>query len=420
MRRKKRMRLYGKRATESQIINEIVRLLLGSANERPLTVEEIGPILGCHKATVYAYIKKAAKSGLLTYHGNNRLVIPTNNRDNIIFYRFDKRHPITQDKLVSEWKEDLLTRKQGEPVSVWVQKIATLERLCTNCMIRPKDLLVSNRDTEMIVKQYIRLYREGKIQARLKRNPIGDIKNLTYRVAQSVRDFCGYHGMTWRRGVSGVMSQKIVGHGKYADKRLTDEELEMADRFIKKRWGLDSDVYRWFWIGVESCARFSALYKMKLDYTRHVSQKTGKVTYVMTAYESKTKHIKGGKWVKYITRPDTQKSIDLLKSRGGTRVMESTDNRGGRFDRLISGYMKEIYSFLGKMEYFVDHPTHSLRHIGAHYWLAKTNYNYGVVAMIGGWNTIDELRRSYGEIPPEKVLEMIEEDHTSDRIPLLH
>jgi len=66
------------------------------------------------------------------------------------------------------------------------------------------------------------------------------------------------------------MSQKVSNHGKYPDIRFTAEEFEAADKFIKERWGLDSDVYRWFWIGVESCARFNALYHMKNDWTKRV------------------------------------------------------------------------------------------------------------------------------------------------------
>lgn len=50
-----------------------------------------------------------------------------------------------------------------------------------------------------------------------------------------------------------------------------------------------------------------------------------------------------------------------------------------------------------------------MRHIGAHYWLEKKDYNYGIVSEIGGWNTIDELKKSYGQIPPERILEIIEE-----------
>ncbi len=51
--------------------------------------------------------------------------------------------------------------------------------------------------------------------------------------------------------------------------------------------------------------------------------------------------------------------------------------------------------------YFFDHSIHALRHIGAHYWLSLTDYDYGIVAEIGGWMTIDELKKSYGAMPPE-------------------
>lgn len=40
--------------------------------------------------------------------------------------------------------------------------------------------------------------------------------------------------------------------------------------------------------------------------------------------------------------------------------------------------------------------------------LSKTNYNYGIIAEVGGWHTIDEIKKSYGQIPPEKILEIIE------------
>lgn len=420
------MRLYGKRSTEEEITKEVARRLLGDTHrdQDPLSVSEVAITLGYTRHTVYNYVERAVKNGLLEYDGQNgKLVIPSNlKRPELVFRRFDKNHIITKDPLIAEWKQDLLTRKQGEPLGSWKARIANLERLCNTCKIEPTQLLKSNKETENILKNFVTMYREGKATNRFKTKRSKDIRNVVYYMAQAVRDFCGFHGMIWKRGVGGVMSQKVPNHGKYADKRLTEEELESADQFIKSKWGLDSDVYRWFWIGIESCARFSALYKMNLDYVKHVSKKTSMATYIMTAFESKTEHIKGGKWTKYITRPDTQKSIDLLKARSGTRIYESREAEYP-FTNKITKCMKEIYAFLGKTEYFENYPTHVLRHIGAHYWLAKMNYNYGLVAMIGGWNTIDELRKSYGEIPPEKVLEMIEEDNekvTIENYPLLH
>ena len=127
----------------------------------------------------------------------------------------------------------------------------------------------------------------------------------------------------------------------------------------------------------------------------------------MVAMESKTEHIRGGKWFKYITRIDTQKSLDLLKNRGGQRIHEQDISRS-RFAKNMHSSMRLVYKYIGRnADYFQKHPTHALRHIGAHYWLAKTDYNFGLIAEIGGWNTMDELKKSYGQIPPEKILEMI-------------
>ncbi len=147
---------------------------------------------------------------------------------------------------------------------------------------------------------------------------------------------------------------------------------------------------------------------MPLEYTKHTNPKTGKITFIMTAIESKTEHIRGGKWYKYITRNDTQKSLELLKKRGATRMFESALSKV-KFKEKITQQLREIYYFIGRHQsYLGAHPTHALRHIGAHYWLAKTGYNFGLIAEIGGWNTMDELKKSYGQIPPEKILEMIE------------
>ena len=107
------------------------------------------------------------------------------------------------------------------------------------------------------------------------------------------------------------MSGKIISHGQYADIRMTHNELEIADSFIKEKWGIDSDIYRIFWVGIESCARKSALLEMKCQWTEHVNQSIHKKIFCMTAYESKTSQIKGGKWSKYIIREDTQKSLKM-------------------------------------------------------------------------------------------------------------
>jgi len=400
------IKLYGRKSTEEKITNEIYNLITGKGSRPyPLSITETAKTLKVSRVTIYRYIKnmKGEKSIQVS---SGKLVLPKESPESK-FYRFNSSNPITSDPLVSGWIDDLLTRKGGEQVRSWRARLRSVESVCNTCGIRPKNLLVSKKQTEIILRQYVKMYRQGNaVMDKRGTKKAEDIISATYHRVQGIRDFCRYHGMSWPRGVNGIMSQKVPNHGKYSDIRLTNDELNRADCFIKEQFGIDSDIYRWFWIGIESCARFGALYNMSLDYTKHVSP-SNKTTYIMTAFETKTKHIKGGKWVKYITREDTQKSIDLLKSRGNSKIYESEFPKY-RFHSMISNQLKQVYSHLGKNSYFQDRPNHVLRHIGAHYWLSKTDYNFGLIAEVGGWNTIDELKKSYGQIPPEKILEIIE------------
>jgi hypothetical protein len=396
-----KLKLYGRKVTDEQVSLEAYNLTHGLGKKPyPLSARETAEFLGIAYKTVYKYLHKTQIPR--SYSG--RLILPK--IPPVKRYKtFNRYHAITSDPLVSEWIDDLITRKSGEPLKSWKSRVTSVEAVCKICNVKPSDLIVSQRNTEKIMRTFAQLYQQRDI-----RDPYGEkvkgVKNIIYARVQGVRSFCGYHGITWHRGVSGIMSQKIIGHGMFSDIRLTQDELDMADLFIKEKWGIDSDVYRWFWIGIESCARFGALFTMKNEYTKF--QKKGKPIYIMSVYESKTDHIRGGKWTKYITRKDTQTSIDLLKQRGCDRIIESTGPRY-IFQKNIREKLTRIYQHIGKNEeYFFHRPTHVLRHIGAHYWLSKTNYNYGIIAEVGGWNTIDELKKSYGQIPPEKILEMIE------------
>lgn len=106
------MRLYGKHATEEEITNEVSRLLLGDADRRQvsLTVSDAARTLGYTRSTIYFYVKKAVeKYHTLEYDNNGRIKIPEKSETE--FQRFDKNHDIINDPLVSDWKQDLLTRK---------------------------------------------------------------------------------------------------------------------------------------------------------------------------------------------------------------------------------------------------------------------------------------------------------------------
>jgi len=400
-----RLELYGKKVTQDDILEEIYRLLYGKGDRPyPLKPSEIAKVIDLSRDSVYNYIKKLYQRGDLAKLPSGHFSLPT--VDEREFRMFNKHHEITSDPLVSEWLDDLLTRRRGLPIKSWKIRLCSVEVVCNTCKVTPSDMIISTKQTEKIMREFAMHFQNGNVvRSKMGGRSLG-MNSTIYVKVQGVRDFCAFYDITWRKGVRGIMSQKVSNHGKYPDIRFTDEEFAAADKFIKERWGLDSDVYRWFWIGVESCARFNALYHMKNDWTK-IKRKSG-VVFLMSVFESKTEDIRGGKWTKYITRPDTQKSLELLKERNCERIFESKLPETS-FKRRITQNISEIYAHLGKKEpYFHHHPSHALRHLGAHYWLSKTNYNYGIIAEVGGWHTIDELKKSYGQIPPEKILEIIE------------
>lgn len=426
----KRLRLYGKPASKLQIATEVASLLIGKPDQKipPMGATAIAKELDFNSIkTVYNYRDFAVENNLLEVNQAGVPIIPEI-KGELDFEKFDELHPFVKDGFVSEWRQDLLFRKNGEPLASWKNYVRCLEIVCNTLGKNPSRFLRSLDESEKMLKNFLEIYRTGKAQMKYLTDPDHvDMKNIAYTFSKGIRDFMNYNNLRYPKGKQGVMSQKVPNHGKYADIRLSDEEITRGFEYFKEKYGLDSDEYRFLSIGIESCSRPTTLFNTTLDYVKHTSKKTGKSTYILTVYESKTKHIKGGKWKKYITMIDTQKSIDLLKSRGCNKIYESTE-LPSIVERKLRAAILDLWVYLGKItnieelevkklakirntgNYWFDHTLHSLRHIGAHYWLRKKSYNYGLVAVIGGWNTIDELKNSYGEMPPEVILQLLEDE----------
>ena len=421
-------KLFGKRATNLEFAIKVSQMSTGDMQKGtpPMTQKEIMITLGFKdKKSIQRFMNLARKEG----------VVDDSKKE--AFKLSDYKYLASVDDFlklpsVETWVTDMKGRARGgKPFGGLAVMVRKFKIVCDSLEVDPMQF-ISGINREEVLNQgkiymnnFIEMYfkKEAKIQYAKNWSPERQNKIIiSYSYSKAVRDFMRIHGYNYPEGTGGSMSQSISSfHGNYSDVRMTLDEYRKGKEYIKSKYGLDSDEYRCFWIGVEAAPRNMAMWGMTLDYTTHTSEKTGKTTYIMSAYESKTKQIKGGKWTKYITRPDTQKSIDLLKSRGGAYIYEQHKYYYST-DRRLKAFLRELYKFLGKefthlerqndtsTGYFMTHPFHALRHIGAHYWLIKKKYNFGLVAKLGGWHTIDELKNSYGEMPPEVVLELLEED----------
>jgi len=407
----KRKRLYGKISSEDDIAREIARLLLGEPKRglMPKSVKEVMQIMSYNsRTTFYAYRQRAIDKGFLELDENDKPILPAKTPQTM-FKQFTKDNTLVDTPLGREWVDNMFTRKGGKPIKVWKQRLTNLTNFCNTLEINPEALLVDLPTSDKYAQAFLKLYQEGKAKIRYVKDPsASDIQKVAYVYSQAYRDFMNFHGLPYPKGYGGVSSQKVIGHGKYADVKLSEEELQKAKQYLIDKYGICSDEFRFFMMGVQSCGRHGAVFQMTLDY--EISEVEGVKCYIFKIFESKTEHIKGGMMDKYVTDPELQQSIDDLKAKGINRLNEE-DLNVSKLDQKIKVALLDLYEFLGKSTmhngYFKAHWFHVLRHVGAHYWLRKTEYNHSVVALVGGWKIVQELIDSYGAVPHDIVMKKI-------------
>jgi len=406
---------------------DVANYLLGNKDLgiEPLTIAEITRIMGFKKEdSTRAYKNRAIEKGFIELDDQGKPKIPEKTPAKA-WKLFSENHSILNDPYMAEWWDAQLSKKGSKGIVIAKPMLQVLEQFFNTMRITPEMLILkgkkNRKEVEILRNQYMKKYKAGESWFKVKNKKLGSPDTKQLRLNYALVSLVSLFGITWERN-SSAMSRKIVRHAQYSGIRLTTEEFKKADEWIIENHGKDSNLYRWFWVGVEACPRFGALYAMKLDYQiikskdkSNFSNDPNKIypereTFVFEVYEAKTKEINGGIWRKFIKRKGTQESLAILKKRGGTRIYE-TEKNADRFTKEILKQLRELFLALGKApdSFFIQKPSHALRHIGAHWLLSKGNYtNHVLVARVGGWHTIDELIKSYGQLPAEKINEELD------------
>jgi len=390
---------------KAKVARDVANYLLGDPENHiePLSISHIMRLLNFKtRRSVYDYKELAVKLNYLQVDDQGKAILPKKTPEGK-FLRFTKTHPLAQDPIISEWYKTQ-NAKDGTLANPMLNMI---ENLLNTCAITPAQFIHDGK----LNKKNIENWRDDVVEAYKNHSMVSNKKYTTgktdgfkLRLNYAIASLCGGHNITWARMKNSPMSRSIVGHALYSDIRLTKEEFAECEKFIIETWGLDSDIYRWFWVGVQSCARLGALFSMPLEFIVDTEK-----LICMKCYESKTKHLNGGIWVKYIKRKNTIKSLKLLKARHPktNRIYENRMKLSDdKLKKVLANALREIYRHLGKAEesYFMRKPTHAMRHIGAHFLLEMGNYtNHSIVKKLGGWHTTDEMEKSYGSIPPDQI-----------------
>lgn len=405
-----RNRLYGSKSTIRDWITEILRLFAGDArrHQLPLNKSQAAKILGISRPTINEYLEIAISHGLCEIDAEGKIKLPEKSKTfgEWSYYEDDA---FMQDPLVKEWVENLLVKKDGgKPIKSWRSRYNGLKRMCNTLKIKPAQLIVDKKTYLEILKNLNLGFQQGTLINDKGRKGASGWDTAFHWMKMSSRDFVQFHGISLPKNIGGVASGKVIRHAQYADVRLTDAELDVGDNFIIEKWGLDSDIFRVWGVGIEGGARKLAGLKMELNWETHTNQKTGVVTFIMKAYETKTE----GWWKKYIRRPLTKQSLESAKARGQTMLIDLNAKSLQVKEDEISLQLKEIYKFLGKETihngYYMRKKFHALRHIASQNQIRWSKGNLTWVCLSVGWKSDLELKASYGELPAELVLAMVD------------
>ena len=397
-----RKRLFGKRATYREFAEYYARAATGRHGYAPENLSQIARRLD------FKDLKKMREIRDLAVELGHMALGPDGPRAPTSTERFQAF--LTSDQFcghprIDPWITSMQNRIGGHPVANMRGRISTLKSMFNHLKISPETLLAPGDHSEVL--QNAEALMQG-LNAEIRAGRIPGIRRgsdpaqVMHRYTSVLRDWLAYWGYSFPRGRGGIMSQKKLSHGQYGHVKLTDDQISTALKGLEDGPGIDSDLYRIFAFGIQSCSRRGALYSAKVDDIEYTKSPKGNTILQTKVYESKTKHKNKGIWTKYITWPNLISSIEAVRARGPYLL----EDRSRAATEANAKALKNIYRALNPpgLEYSMAHPYHTLRHYGAHYWLRKCNYNHSVVAKIGGWHTADELKISYGEIPADVIL----------------
>jgi hypothetical protein len=249
-----------------------------------------------------------------------------------------------------------------------------------------------------------------------------------YSLRMAVRSWLQFSGVTIPRGnlCPKNLSGKIVDtHGAYSHIRADPQEIEQVREYLtnpKTQMKLPfpnrrQDTLMYFEFGIETGARHTTIITA-LTGKYDASAKTTEVI------ERKLFHVGKHIQLRRIFCPELIALIEA-KIKAGEKCIIGKQNEYMPFSEMgkpssddlhptkqqarnakeIGDNLKAVYQQVGgnlSKDYYARKPFHSLRHIAAQVWLDKSDYDYGFVAELLGWGTIDELKTSYGGISGER------------------
>jgi len=375
-----------------------------------LTGSQIAKLLDMDSDTIGRYRKY-----ILAFSALDETAI-VKQRENQAEFRNEQTAQMLARPDVKEWYDALIENgKTRKIVRMWA---ASINRACQILKISP--ITLCQKEYAGTRQQLTEI---NSLMYAVKKEITSE--SSFYIVRMAVRSWLQYNDVTIPRGnlCPKNLSGKVVStHGQAAHVRASLDEIKQANAILENPKSklpnpdrrIDTEIY--FKFGVETASRSTAILTTKIENWNSVAKTTKTI-------ERKLTHVGKQRMTKRIFCPELIRIMNERQAAGehcligkpneyvtlSEMVKESSDDihiTKKQTDALreIHDNLRAVYEQVGGNmadPYFTKKPSHSLRHIAAQYWLLKSDFDYGFVAKLGGWFTIDELKTSYGEMPPE-------------------
>lgn len=409
--KKSRNRIYGKKRSHDEILKEIVKLA-----QQGTSPTEISKITGKSRSTIWSYLDEASTQHLIQKTSTGRIQLPKQIKDSKVYEIVEKDRFVKKYKAVADWVADMRTRKGGKPITAWRSYLNKLKTLCDTLNLNPYELLSPKNSkqhggAENALRDFASAMQTGRVKYASTRGSrpmyYDDISTRFVNYVMAVRNFCAVSGVSIPPKINGVLSGKKQGYAKYAHVKLSFEKIDECVKRLGEKYGYASKEQALFVFYYLTCARKQSALDVKAHtVTLHES---GWIT--CRVHESKTGHT----WTKFIPSDNPHQKIflDYVKKREGCKFLfgDSVEELNKTYD-LLPSIFEEIYRMAGiKEEYFYIMQVHALRHVGAHYWLNRTNYNHVIVSKIGGWKSVQTLIDCYGQPDEDYIINFLTRDH---------
>jgi integrase len=209
----------------------------------------------------------------------------------------------------------------------------------------------------------------------------------TYDLRITLRDFLSSKGID----IKAIMGGKSKSYGKYAQLYVERDVLNKMLEWIKQQ---NEIVYYVDLFMFKTGTRISATLNIDardIDFYDdhievHVFDKGRRSLYPKREFRGR--QVEGKEWIKYVTDPELIKFFAFKREGLIFNVDYETVSKINK--EAIKQFAPEILKNYGDVD-----QNHFWRHMFAQHMLRLCNWNYGIVAYLGGW-TVQALQESYG------------------------